>query len=370
LILNNVLGIGIVRLSGLHDRYGPIVRIAPNRLSLDGSVAWTDVYGHRPDRPEFSKISGVNAGAVGLFNARRDDHRRQRRLLSHAFSDAALAEQEDCVKHYVDLLMQRLGECAEADAPVDITMWFNLLTFDIIGDLAWADPFNSLEKGGYHPWVAMIFRSIRLAALVAVTNSYPFLKPLVLLVFGRDVVRKRREFNNLTENKVDKRIELGADAPRRDFMTYVLRHGIEGEKDKDAANSGEKKGMTRDEIRQTSTTLIIAGSETTATALSGLMFYLGRHPDVYNRVVQEIRSTFTSEGEINIKSTARLQYLHACLEEALRIYPPAPVTSPRVSYGDTIGGLYVPKGVSSQLPKSFSFSKAAIVYLHVHRWPS
>lgn len=58
-----------------------------------------------------------------------------RKLLSHAFSDSALREQESILTGYFDLLVSRLKE--ESQNPdidkVDITSWYNFTTFDIIG---------------------------------------------------------------------------------------------------------------------------------------------------------------------------------------------------------------------------------------------
>jgi hypothetical protein len=53
-----------------------------------------------------------------------------------------------------------------------------------------------------------------------------------------------------------------------------------------------------------------------------------------------------------MRSTAGMPYLHACLEEGLRMYPLAAVTPPRISPGATVSGEYIPKGVSPSIPTS------------------
>ncbi|KAF4874780.1 Cytochrome P450 monooxygenase aclL [Colletotrichum siamense] len=317
----------------LHEKYGPIVRISPNRLAVDGSLAWSEVFSRRPHQPEYEKTIETYGlpGRIGIFPAYRDDHRRQRRLMAHAFSESALSEQEGFIKHYVDLLIARLGEQARAGNVLDMTRWFNYLTFDIIGELAFGDPFYSLEKSNYHPWVAMIFGSIRAGARLNFLSQYPVLRPLLFFMVGKKDIDKKVESENLAREKTDKRLALGSDT-RKDFMTYILRNNKDG------------KGMNHEEIHVNARALIVAGSETTATALSGLLFHLTRTPDVYRFLTDEIRNAFASEEEIDMKSTARLQYLHACLEETLRIYPPAAETPPRISPGDYIDGRFVPKG--------------------------
>lgn len=88
----------------------------------------------------------------------------------------------------------------------------------------------------------------------------------------------------------------------------------------------------------------LAGSETTATTLSGLTYYLSRNPRVYKLLTGEIRSSFSAYNELTGLSTAKLPYLNAVIEEGLRIYPPVPIGMPRVSPGETVDAYYLPLG--------------------------
>lgn len=89
----------------------------------------------------------------------------------------------------------------------------------------------------------------------------------------------------------------------------------------------------------------IAGSETTATVLSGLSYFLLHSPAKYQRLVEEIRSSFTDYNDINGITTDRLPYVKAVIEEGLRAYPVVPFGLPRVSPGETVDGVFVPEGV-------------------------
>lgn len=73
-----------------------------------------------------------------------------------------------------------------------------------------------------------------------------------------------------------------------------------------------------------------------------------RHPHVYAKLKQEIRSTFKSADDITLAIAHELPYLSACLEENLRIFPPAPIGFLREIQqgGDVIDGKQVPGGVS------------------------
>ena len=96
---------------------------------------------------------------------------------------------------------------------------------------------------------------------------------------------------------------------------------------------------------------VIAGSETTATALSCIIYYLLRSPAILGRLQGEIRGQFRSYEEITSLSTLRLHYLRAVILEGLRIYPPLPFALPRVvpDGGDTVDGHFLPGGVSPHL---------------------
>lgn len=106
--------------------------------------------------------------------------------------------------------------------------------------------------------------------------------------------------------------------------------------------------MTLEELSSNSSILIIAGSETTATLLSGAAYYLGTHPDILAKLSEEIRQAFKSEEEINMLSVQDLTYLLAVLEETSRIYPPVPGAGSRSidEGGDVIIGHYLPAKVS------------------------
>ncbi|KAH8837867.1 hypothetical protein MCOR02_001092 [Pyricularia oryzae] len=358
LFMGSYRGTFAARTLDLHRRYGKIVRIAPDRLIVDGSVGWNDVFAHRPggDATEFQKAKGTYASPDGtaLINATsRESHRRQRRALAHAFSEAALAEQEHLIIRYVDLCMRRLSEASRGGSqPVNMMSWLNFLTFDIIGDLAFGESFGSLEKGGYHFWVKNMF-----AAFKGISRRRFFRRTGLSLLARLDpgkTIEKLTANNRYSHEKAAARIALGEEPlapawngkldaqgrpvmkPRRDFMSYMMR------------KSGTDQGMTREEMLNNTVSLILAGSETTGTNLSTLFFQLclPQNRAVKDAVVAEVRSKFTREADVNFRSVQgnALPLLHACLEESLRIHPPVAETPPRVSPGAVVDGRFVPQG--------------------------
>ncbi|KAH8203979.1 hypothetical protein TruAng_001921 [Truncatella angustata] len=335
---NHLKGDWVRDMVGLHRKYGPVVRIAPNRLALDGSIGWPQVFAHRgANQDEYAKVRGFlfPGDHEAIIAAPRDVHRRQRRQLAHAFSDGALIEHEPLICHYVSLLVQQLAKRAENNELIDIVKWLNFTTFDIIGDLTFGESFHSLDNSEYHPWVLTIFETIKGSAMGRFFAAYPIVRPLVVLSMGADRIKKLQEHQIFSKEKARARMAAGAEPGRRDFMTYMLRDTRSGE-----------KGLTTNEIEMNSPILITAGSETTATALSGFFFYLVQTPSAYDYLTKEIRSAFRNEDEINLRSTSSLQYLQGCIEETLRCYPPSAETPPRVSPGGEIDGRYVSSGVN------------------------
>lgn len=329
--------------SDLHKKYGPIVRVAPEHLAVDGSIGWPQIFQHRPGKLEWPKQKGFyfEQDHKALIGAPQEDHRRLRRQLNHAFSTDSMYEQEPIVQKYIDLLLNQFSGKATKGETFDIVPWFNFTTFDIIGDLTFADSFHSLEGGEYHPWVLGIFKSILGGGLNRMTAHYPLLRLFLgLPVFGDSAenLQKEKDNRNLASEKAMARKAQGeTPGGRRDFMTYMLKKTRDG-----------KPGFDDLDIVMNSPTIVTAGSETTATTLAGLTFHLGlpKYRAVYNTVADEVRSAFTSESEIDMKSTARLPYLMAVIEETLRLYPPAAQTPPRVSPGAELQGEHIPKGVS------------------------
>lgn len=74
---------------------------------------------------------------------------------------------------------------------------------------------------------------------------------------------------------------------------------------------------------------MIAGTETTATALSGTTYHLLKNPEVLKELIKEVRETFTEFDDITLEGLARMKYLQAVLQEGLRMYPPVPIALPR-----------------------------------------
>lgn len=106
--------------------------------------------------------------------------------------------------------------------------------------------------------------------------------------------------------------------------------------------------MSLESIEEHASVLIIAGSETTATTLSGATYYLTTHPDVLARAAAEVRESYSDNDAISLNHDVQTPFVEAVLNETLRLFPAAPVPVPRVinKDGEIIDGRYIPQGVS------------------------
>ena len=81
-------------------------------------------------------------------------HHRMRQCLAGAFSTKALAEQEDAVQGAVDEFLEKVGEEGSSAGKgggeggyVDLTMWFEVFAFDVLGQMAFGMAFGGVRSG-------------------------------------------------------------------------------------------------------------------------------------------------------------------------------------------------------------------------------
>jgi cytochrome P450 len=264
-------------------------------------------------------------------------HARIRSLLAPGFTPKALKEQEGILHFYVNLLVERFRELAGKDpessgAVVDVVPWFNFIAFDIFGDLGFGESFNCLQDSKYHPWIALLFNSVKAASFVAAARFYPIVQRLLLMCIPQSLRKMQRDHYQQIVDKVDRRLNFELERP--DIMSHVIR-------------GTERRELPPGTIHTTFMVLTTAGSETTATALSGTLNYLVNNPDKLETLTREIRGAFEKEDDINLDSLRKLPYLNAVLNEGLRLCPPIPWVLPRVvpEGGDTVCGTWLPGGV-------------------------
>ncbi|KAI1428035.1 isotrichodermin C-15 hydroxylase [Xylaria sp. FL1777] len=336
--IQHTAGLQAFNTQKLHDKYGPVVRIGPNHLSFTDVKAWKDIYGHRigtgANAGELTKsdlfVNSIPGLPTNIITADREEHSRFRRALSNGFSDASMREQEPEIIKYVDILIKRLHEvCDQGNKKLNLEAWFNWTTFDVVGSLVFGQSFQCLENSDYHPWIDFILKSVPSGGMITAL-SYVGLMEVVRIMFM---------FGGIAFSHVQKhtdamvKLRLAIEKPRVDLFEGLVKRR-------------EAWNLSFGKLSSNALILVLAGSETTATTLSGATYLLLRHPEVMEKVKEEVRSSFKDASEININTVGNLKYMLAVLNEALRTYPP--VTSGLVRTtpkgGAQIADYFVPEG--------------------------
>ncbi|KAI0022327.1 cytochrome P450 [Xylariomycetidae sp. FL0641] len=252
-----------------------------------------------------------------------------RRYLSHAFSAKSIRDDEVVVQKYIDMFIEQVGKLGGPGTQgLNVSETFNWITFDIIGDLTFGEPFNAVAEGKSNFWISLVVRATLFGWLSGAQYRFPFLKLIMPLVTPDRAKDNFINHRKLTNEKLNKRIAQGNTGNREDFLAHSIRKG----------------NVSYEELRSNSIVLIIAGSETTATALAATTYFLLTHPATLARLQREVRGAFATFDQITGDATNQLPYLHAVVEEGLRLFPPVPFGLPRVSPGTTIDGHWVPAG--------------------------
>lgn len=323
-----------------HQKYGSVVRYAPDAMSFTTSQAWKTIYG--PAHGQFPKFftNQLLEPQSNILSADDANHARIRRGVAHAFSPRSLAEQEPLVHSYVDLLVQKLSDVAESRMPAEMGRWFHIASFDIIADLTFGESLGGLENNNLHHVVTSVLLFIERGKKLFVLDD--LLGPLARLVrpvVAPGVAEGFLSQLNFTRTAVGKRLENESDVSHKDFMSGLLR------------GRDEKAITSTEELITNANTLFVAGSDTTATLLTACTFYLLATPHAHQRAVEEVRNAFESAADINFtNATARLPYMLAVLNETARLYPPVATmlerSVPQTGEPIHIDGVFLPPGVS------------------------
>lgn len=290
--------------------------------------------GHRNGLAEMQKFRhfyNPNDEPANIVTAPTHQHAALRKLMAHSFSDKSLRKQEPIIMKYVHKLINALDERSEGGKEtVDVNSWFNYCTFDIIGDLSFGDGFGFIEdpRDGF---LKSLIKNSGRAAVMFAARHYPIVGELVLWYLSKTPGDMEVMFE--AGRRMGARLQSGEKRP--DFLQPLL-------------DGRESLGLSVMELFSNVSVLIAAGSETVGTLLIGLTWYLNKNPKALKKLQEEIRGRYNSEFDIDFASIDKLPYLNACLDEALRLFPPSPSALPRVvpKGGAPICGTFIPEDVS------------------------
>ncbi|KAI1363826.1 cytochrome P450 [Xylaria arbuscula] len=322
------------KIRDLHAKYGEVMRVSPNEVLFLNPQAWKDIYGHgHAELPKFYP-EGAHMHPKNIIASNAQDHFRLRRAMLPAFSDKALTQQEPLIRGYVDLLIKRLREVSETEECTNMVRWYNFTTFDLIADLTFGESLHGLETGESNVWLDNIGKIMIIAPVFVLISASKVFGKIIMFFFEPVMTKAKKSHLANVEDMARNRLTARKQPDRGDFMDFFLR------------SRGQAHQLTDEEVIVNSDLLMVAGSETTATLLSGTTYWLLKTPHALQRATREVREAFNSDDEMTFLETrSRLPYLLACLEEGLRLFPPAPLALCRRVPGDspmTVCGLPMP----------------------------
>ena len=249
----------------------------------------------------FNNYAKSFVGEHSLLRIEGQSHRRQRQLLMPPFHGERMQAYGVQICSITERVMSRLAQnkpFKARDAMLDISLE---VIFQVVFGLQSGERCYKLKQ---------------LLTAWLDTVSSPAGGTLLLLPFlQRDLgpLSPWREFQNLTKELTE---QLYAEIRERrqqndpsgtDILTLLL-----------SAKDSENVGMTDEELFDDLLTLLAVGHETTATAMAWMLYWVHYHPEVHNKLLEELD---TLDDSLDQMAISRLPYLTAVCSETLRIYP-------------------------------------------------
>ncbi|KAF7513029.1 hypothetical protein GJ744_011295 [Endocarpon pusillum] len=321
------------KLLKLHEEHGDFVRVGSSDLSIVHPKAVEAIYGLGT-----KCIKGdwydLTLPMVSLQTTRhKATHDRRRRLWSTAFSDKALKGYEERISRYQQRLIAQVSSFG--GQPVNVTTWFNLYSFDVMGDLAFGSSFNMLETRSEHWAIKLLNEGVEPLSFMFPTWFFR------MLVNIPGLATDWWRFIGYCWQKLDERMSTKVDIP--DVMSALLAPW----KDK------RPEGGDLEILQGDSQLIVVAGSDTTAATLTTVMYELARRPDHISRLREEILPYVTKTGEIPHQRIQYLDHLNGVINETLRLHPPVPSSLQRKTptEGIEIDGVYIPGNMTVFCPQ-------------------
>jgi cytochrome P450 len=256
-------------------------------------------------------ILGPVMGEHSLLLVDSAQHKRARKLLMPAFNGHALRGYEDLV---TGLAKTEVGRWREGEAFASLER-MNALTLEVILQVV----FGVTDEE-------------RLGELRPLVNKTVNIPPLVFLGWGFPRLQKYGPWRRTIENQVElDRVMFRVIGERRAAPDLAARTDVLSRLLLVRDENGS--GLTDEELRDQLVTLLLAGHETTATALAWTLHELGKD------LAQEQKAR-------DAASAGNSEYLEAVLKESMRLHPVIPMVVRHLMAPATVGGVDLPRGAN------------------------
>ena len=322
----------------LHERYGDTfsIKILPGPRTF---VIFSDpadvkeIFAADPSQfhaGEGNTILEPVMGSHSLLIVDDEEHKRSRKLLMPAFSGPTMKAYRPLVEAIAK---------AEADSWEDggtlVTLdRMNAITLDVILQVV----FGVTDEERLAVLRPKVTKMVNIGAGMLLAWSWP---KLYALPPWRGYVKNQQEVDEILYAEIRERREAHDLEGRADVLSRLLRAG---EDDPDV------KPLSDEEMRDQLVTLLLAGHETTASALSWTLHELGRHPDLMKRAVEAADSSANDGDEA---------FLDACLKEAMRLHPVIDFVARTLQSDQVVAGHALPRKVTVTPSIMLSHSREA-----------
>ncbi|QGZ43362.1 cytochrome P450 [Pseudoduganella flava] len=303
-------------------RYGTMFRArigSRQVVVLADGAAINAVLRDRPDgfrRPAVTaEVSDELGGNPGVFLAEGDAWQRQRRMVMHAFSPAAVKAYFGRLAHVARRLEAGWLQAAAQGHEIDLTGDLKRYAVDVIAGLAFGADVNTIEAGddaiGRH--VDTVLAGVARRSLM----PFPYWR-WVRLPADRRLERSVLAVRSATDGFIaGARAALAADPGLRERPANLLQAML-------VAADHPDSGVDDAAVAGNVTTMLLAGEDTTSSALAWLIWLLWRNPAALARATDEVRRHVPDVAALTYEQTEPLDYVQACALEAMRLKPPAP----------------------------------------------
>ncbi|KAJ3478916.1 hypothetical protein NLI96_g9421 [Meripilus lineatus] len=338
-----------IYLKKLHDKYGDIVRIGPNEVSIREASAINPLMGTTglPKGPNWPGRALHPAFSPLIIIQSHDEHSRRRKPWNRAFSTSSLKGYEPVIEKRARQLVEHLSE--HKDEVVDLAQWISFFTFDFMGDMAFGGGYELMRDGDKDGLWKVVEDGLSLGIIF---EHLPWLSRLVrgLPGVGEDTKRMR----SMGIRRAEERMKQGSTV--KDLFYYLSNE-----------DGSEKQSPPYAQIVSDGTLAVIAGSDTTASAMCNIFFLLLKHPNVFKRLQDEVDKFYPhGEDALSTKHHHQMPFLDAVINEALRFWPIIMSGSQRAptrgSGGAALGPFFIPEGNQARIhffsvlrdPRNFS----------------
>ncbi|KAF8802471.1 cytochrome P450 [Phlegmacium glaucopus] len=317
--------------SQLHKTYGDVVRIGPNELSICNVDAVTPLMGPNglEKGPFWSGRVPAHESVQPLIAiVDKVEHARRRRSWTRAFSTAALKGYEAIIKYRSLQLIDTLSSQNLKEQIINLTQWFAFYAYDVTIELAFGGGSEMMRDGDPDGRWHTMEGGQREAVFM---SHVPWLGSIALSLpgFAKDL----KFFRAHAQNWARRRVQEGS--THKDLFYHLI----------DEDNLATFK-PTLPEVISDAALAVLAGSDTTSSAITNIFYFLISNPTVYKRLQAEIDGLGDSLTDCTAQS--QLPYLNAVIHEGLRLLPSLLSGVQRAAVkgtgGKMIGSVYLPEG--------------------------